>query len=307
MAAYLDFYDDSPSENQTLTFRAAARIFDEQSVNFNEDAMRELGFYSYEDPALYSNLAWLVSDQCTLCSKNTLFNGTSQRDITDWKTFTGSILDQISKTLTFLDICNKTGFNLRGAGRADFREYPRFALHEAVLNAFMHRDYSYGTDLFTHVFDDRMDVFTYGCIPEILDAEKLRKGVSVRRNRRLCALLDRLGYTTGHENGIPGIFRSYERCRRQPELKPMETSFQIILPNRIYWGIKGDGIDPEYDDAVDAILVYLRINRIISQFEASDLINTPHETAFELLMTLSRRGVLSYGFAGSSEYIFFFP
>lgn len=62
----------------------------------------------------------------------------------------------------------------KGLERLEPLEYPEPALREAVLNAIIHKDYL-STWIFLCVYDDRLELWNLGTLPEELTIEKLKR------------------------------------------------------------------------------------------------------------------------------------
>ncbi|MDL2322349.1 hypothetical protein LJC47_08415 [Desulfosarcina sp. OttesenSCG-928-B08] len=71
---------------------------------------------------------------------------------------------------------------------------PQFAINavfEAVVNAVAHRDYSiYGSKIRLHVFEDRLELFSPGTIPNTMTLESISERQSTR-NELISSLLAR--------------------------------------------------------------------------------------------------------------------
>ncbi len=103
----------------------------------------------------------------------------------DMKVFGGDIFDQVDKSLSFvLDHISMAVWLVSGqAAREERYEYPPDAIREAIINAICHRDYSLPSNMQTRVFDDRIEVWGCGPLPEPLTPEDLkRKHRSIPRN-----------------------------------------------------------------------------------------------------------------------------
>lgn len=57
---------------------------------------------------LYTNLALLLSDQCTHTIKVAVFQGTDQVIFTDRREFGGSLMRQMNEVYDFIDFRNRT-------------------------------------------------------------------------------------------------------------------------------------------------------------------------------------------------------
>lgn len=105
--------------------------------------------------------------------------GTQYRDSEDIK---GSLRDMYKATMQFITrnlhhVQAGRGFNTLGE-----LEIPEGAIQELVVNMFLHRDYFVSSPWRVMIFDDRVELISPGCLPNHLDIEKIKAGVSVVRN-----------------------------------------------------------------------------------------------------------------------------
>jgi ATP-dependent DNA helicase RecG len=97
----------------------------------------------------------------------------------------------------------------KAPGRLDFVQYSERALFEAVVNAVAHRDYSvYGSKIRLFMFDDRLELYSPGPLPNTLTVESLPLRQSTR-NELVTSLLARS--PTGSPRDVPGRHAFMER------------------------------------------------------------------------------------------------
>lgn len=78
------------------------------------------------------------------------------------------------------------------AGREDYPQYDIGAVHEAVVNAVAHRDYSIaGSKIRLFLFDDRLELYSPGALPNTLTIETMPFRVFTR-NQLLVSFLARM-------------------------------------------------------------------------------------------------------------------
>ena len=88
-----DCFEDTRSLEQNLTFTAVATQFAKSNVPFDAAKMQTLGLVSHD--GIYSNVAMLLSDQCSSTIKAATFSGTDKSDFQDRREFGGSLFQQI--------------------------------------------------------------------------------------------------------------------------------------------------------------------------------------------------------------------
>jgi len=121
---------------------------------------------------------------------------------------------------------------VKGLYRHDRRDYPEDALREALLNALVHRDYSFSSSTLISIFDDRIEFTSIGGLLKGVSLDDILLGLSVPRNANLANVFYRLNLIEAYGTGIPKIMRRYADCTRKPELQVTGNAFKITLPNR---------------------------------------------------------------------------
>ena len=142
-----DTFEEMRSMEQELTFEAAQRAFKLYGVEWGAEKYRSLGITQKKD-GIYTNLALLLSDQCAHTTKIAVFSDDARTVFRDSKEFTGSIFKQFEDAVNYLALCNKTSSVIKGVIRTDKQDYPEEAIREALLNAIVHRDYSFSGRIF---------------------------------------------------------------------------------------------------------------------------------------------------------------
>ena len=87
-------------------------------------------------------------------------------------------------------------------------EWPLLAIREAVANAIAHRDYTISSSISIAVFDDRVEIWSPGKLPEGITIEKLKKRHdSVLRNPAIAGMLYSTRYIEAWGTGIETMNR----------------------------------------------------------------------------------------------------
>lgn len=220
-----------PAREQNLTFEATRRVFERHYVEFSSRT-EEILMLRARSNGLWTNLAYLLSDQNKFKTRFAIFNGLNKAaPIAAMLDAEGSILDQFERIYQRLRDC--IGFScrigLRGE-RIERHEFPLRAVREALVNLCVHRDFRMGTAAYVAMFSDRLEFLTMGALPRGCDPQLLKKGISVCRNQALCDVFYRLDKMEQWGIGIPTIFASYEGEAVQPALDCSDNCVEIVLP-----------------------------------------------------------------------------
>ena len=101
------------------------------------------------------------------------------------KTFSGPVIEQISKAQAYVLERLAQGLVMDGSGFKTRYRYPERVIKEAITNAVLHRDYRLNRDIHIRIFDDRVEVESPGRLPGRLTPATIDQAGSVPRNSLL--------------------------------------------------------------------------------------------------------------------------
>ena len=224
-----DIFEEMHSLEQNLTFDSATKAFLECNTEFDGDKYCALGVRN-STKSQYTNLALVISDQCNHTIKVGVFSDDNMV-FKARKEFAGSVFAQLEEAFSYLQLCNQNRSEIEGLVRKDYWSYPLEAIREALINAVIHRDYSFSGSIIINVNDSSMEFISIGGLPSELLVEDIKNGISQPRNRKLANIFHRLNLIESYGTGIRRIYKSYEYCAKQPQIEVTPNSFKIVLPN----------------------------------------------------------------------------
>lgn len=95
------------------------------------------------------------------------------------------MIKQVNEAFEYMQLHNATSASFKGLHRKDTTEYPVFALREALVNAVVHRDYSFSGSILIHIFEDRIEIVSVEGLIQRLTLQDIELGISQSRNPRL--------------------------------------------------------------------------------------------------------------------------
>ena len=227
-------FEGSVSLIQDLTFEAAQAEFAKRGVPFSTDKYVSLGLFD-SGKKLYKNLALLLSDQCEHTIKVAVFADSANTIFADRREFTGSLFKQLHDVYDYLNLNNHTASVILGLDRVDSVDYPPESIREALLNALIHRDYSYSGSIIININAEMMEFISLGGLLPGLSKNDILSGISLPRNEKLAAIFFRLKHVEAYGTGIRRIFKQYHTCLKKPGIFVTENTFKIKLPNMNYF------------------------------------------------------------------------
>ena len=164
----------------------------------------------------------------TQCAR---FKGTNMSVFLDRKEYTGDLFSQIEQAEIFIKNHLSLRAEIRGLKRYDYLEIPENAIREALVNAYVHRDYSnFGRNIKVAVYDDLVNIVSPGGLPNGLTEADLLQGRSEIRNRVLARVFRELGYI---EHWGSGLQRIQQMCEEEnwptPEFVETGDFFDVKL------------------------------------------------------------------------------
>lgn len=225
-----DVFEEMRTVIQELSFDEAESMFKRYKVDFSEEKYIALGLRNVHDDQ-YTNLAMILSDQCQHTTKIAVFGDEDNITFKDAREFGGSIFKQLDDSYAYLTLCNRTAATFRGLERVELPDYPEEALREALLNALVHRDYSYSGSIIINVNDLCIEFISIGGLLPGLSADDIRNGISQPRNRKLAEIFHRLKLIESYGTGIRKIYSLYKECAVQPRIEVTPNTFKLVLPN----------------------------------------------------------------------------
>ena len=121
---------------------------------------------------------------------------------------TDTILGALEKLETFTIAFNPIATVEQGFQHLEFRVYPVIALREALLNAFVHRDYLIPGQTNIRMYPNKLEIENLGGFMEDITPENILHHPPVPRNQLLADALVGLGLVNRQNLGVKRIFKS---------------------------------------------------------------------------------------------------
>ncbi|GAA5015425.1 hypothetical protein GCM10023206_26480 [Acinetobacter puyangensis] len=231
-----------PLEKLDLTRLEEA--FQEVNKTLNLDKLLNLKLAVEEQGTYFATHGLLIllgeyEHVVTQCAR---FKGTNMSVFLDRKEYTGNLFLQLTQTEIFIKNHLSLRAEIRGLKRHDYLEIPESAIREALINAYIHRDYSnFGRNIKVAIYDDLVNIVSPGGLPNGLTEVDLLQGRSEIRNRVLARVFRELGYI---EHWGSGIQRIQQMCKaenlRSPEFVETGDFFDVKLYRPKIQTIKND-------------------------------------------------------------------
>lgn len=153
----------------------------------------------------------------------------------DTKRIEGTLPDMLDEALAFVrkNMKTATKIDAKTGVRTDVPQYPMDAVREAVLNALVHRDYSFHTEgmpIQLVMYSDRLEIINPGGLYGRLTVDQLGHAQPDTRNPILVTAMETLGKTENRYSGVPTIrYAMKKQSLPEPLFVNSRGSFKVVL------------------------------------------------------------------------------
>jgi len=224
------------------------------------------------------------------------YKGSDRFDVVDRQDIHGNPFEMIEGALRFAKRNVRMRYGISGDARhQEIYDYPLVAVREAVINAVMHRDYSYDASrTYVHLFSDRLEIENPGGLYQGLALEDLGKR-SVRRNRTVADLLFRAGYVEQIGSGFARMSKALAD-NGNPPYEVSATNFFLI---RFYPRIESDR-ETQLTSRQNQVYQYIKARGCASTSETAQQLDVSNDTALRVIKDLLGRGIVQRSGTGKS-------
>lgn len=280
-------YENIRAFDQSLTLNYASEEFNKRQIEFGEGQKRTLGILNQD--SIYTKLGLLLSDQCLHSIKIAVFDGKDKTVFKDRREFGGSLLKQLKDSFEYIDLNNRRRAVVKGLYREDKKDYSEEVVREALLNAIIHRDYSFSGSILVSLFEDRMEIVSLGGLVPGLSLDDIMLGISQSRNEKLARVFYRLRYIESYGTGIGKIKKDYKDATQKPVFSVTDNAFLLTLPNKNYKDIATEFV---LEDEEKYVIQVLSTDQSITRKKVEDFLVVGQTKAGLILKNMEAKNII---------------
>ena len=234
---YDSIHTDYKADNYAFTILANT-FLTRTSQEWNKKYLLSFGLVT--NSGHLTNAGALFADDCPLWQSRlycTRWDGKAKGDAINDAEFTGNVLMLLREAMNFVKSNTKKGWEKLPNGRKNKPEYAERAVLEAMVNHFIHRDYTVmGGEVHIDIYDDRLTITSpggmyNGMLIQDLDIADVS---SERRNPILANVMAQLDYMEKRGSGLTRICNETQaldgyKDELKPVFKSTPTQFQTII------------------------------------------------------------------------------
>ncbi len=188
-----------------------------------------------------TNAGALFADDCSLSQSRlycTRWNGLEKDDAINDAEFKGNILLLLRESMSFVKANTRKGWEKLPDGRKNKPEYAERAILEALVNHFIHRDYTVmGGEVHLDIYDDRLTITSPGGMYSGREVQNIPidEISSDRRNPVLADVMAQLDYMEKRGSGLKRICNETKKLESyKPNRKPVFKSTSSLFVTTIF-------------------------------------------------------------------------
>ena len=250
-----------------------------------------------------TNAGALFADDCPLWQSRlycTLWDGKGKGDAINDAEFTGNILMLLREAMNFVKSNTKKGWEKLPDGRKNKPEYAERAVLEAMVNHFIHRDYTViGGEVHLDIYDNRLTVTSPGGMYNgmLIQELDIADVSSERRNPILANVMAQLDYMEKRGSGLTRICNETKaldgyRDELKPVFKSTPTQFQTTIFASSDSSNVGDVSETKLTERQQKILNLIKKSPTITGKQMSKTLSVSQRTIERDISSLRKIGIL---------------
>lgn len=281
------------------TFIILANTF-KSRTNQEWDKKFLLSFGLVANTGVLTNAGALFADDCPLWQSRlycTRWDGKDKSDAINDAEFTGNILLLLREAMNFVKSNTKKGWEKLPDGRKNKPEYAERAVLEAMVNHFIHRDYTVmGGEVHLDIYDDRLTVTSPGGMynGSLIQDLDIADVSSERRNPILANVMAQLDYMEKRGSGLTRICNETQaldgyKDELKPAFKSTPTQFQTIIYATTDTTNVGEMSEIKLTERQQNILKLIKESPTISAKQMSEILSVTQRTIERDIATLRKK------------------
>ena len=254
-----------------------------------------------------TNAGALFADDCPLWQSRlycTRWDGKEKGDAINDAEFTGNVLMLLREAMNFVKSNTKRGWEKLPSGRKNKPEYAERAVLEAMVNHFIHRDYTVmGGEVHLDIYDDRLTVTSPGGMYNgmLIQDLDIKDVSSERRNPILANVMAQLDYMEKRGSGLTRICNETKalegyKDELKPKFKSTPTQFQTVIfassDTQNVGDNVGDMSETKLTERQRKMLNLIKESPTITGKQMSETLSVSQRTIERDLSALQKSGVL---------------
>lgn len=285
-----DHLADTTSRNQELTFTELCLLLKGRGYDVSDDKRLHRSLNLMNDEGKFNMQAELLSDENRCPLTVVVFNGLDRTSMSYRTDYGGqSLLTEMTGILNYVRSLNERSVIVSDGVRQEQDLFNFNAFKEAWVNACAHNNWMSMMSPSVHIFDNRIEVISYGNRPYWLSDEDFFSGRSMPVNESLMRVFIQAGLSEHSGHGIPIIVASYGK-----EAFQFDTGQVIVTMRFPRMRLAASSRETRATFTENELLIYdaIKSNPAMTQDAISELTGLSKGFVIKTITKLKQSGIL---------------
>lgn len=240
---HYDLIGVTASSIKDLNFTAIDNFFDRYDIDFtnesetekvrllqNSDILTEAGECTVAGLLIFASNPQRRLQNASISVAR--FRGNQiNAELIDSKVIEGPLPIQVDTATALVKSLIPISSNIKENKRVDTQlRYSDKVYRELIVNAVVHRNYSIeGSRIRIFIFDNRIEITSPGRLPNTVNTEKIKVGVSYASNPILVKFMENMRYIDKLGRGIPMVCTEAKKLQLKVEFQEIGEEFSVTL------------------------------------------------------------------------------
>ena len=293
-------WDCYSTNNYTLDDISLEKIntFIEKNNKFNDSKIEDAPFHVLKKYELIKNEQ--ITNACYLLfAKNDIFSATIELgrfsdpiSIKDGLTVRSDLFAQVDEVINFIKKHINKEYIITGNPEREERwQYPISAIREIVINMIVHRDYTHYGASSVKIYNDKIEFYNPGKLPDSITIEKIFSGdyVSEIRNLKIAGMFKQLKMIEKYGSGFSRIIKAFKAYNlKTPSFENFQSGFRItVFAEKI-----NVPVNVPVNDRQKSIISSIRENNNITIIQLAEIYDVNEKTIRRDLKKLTELNII---------------
>ena len=289
---------NTESPKQELDFSSLLSYYISKNLPLNQSTFKNNLHLYVPNTKKYNQMAYILSDNNEITCRISIFNGKTKADKQYALNEYGkkNILITIDQILNYLESFNITRVDEtnRIVTRKDISLFDSASLREALLNAFIHNDWTDLNAPMISVFSNRIEILSHGSLPFKQTLTGFFEGNSTPRCRELADIFLQLRISERSGRGITYITKVYGRDVFEIEDSYIKVSIPFSEERTYGSEISSNQKNNKVNGNKTKIYNAIKLNPHITTNELMSIVNLGKTSVQKYIKELNNEGIIEH-------------
>ena len=200
---------DIPSTRKDLTFKILKNYLLLNNNHINEETFLD-NYHLLTKDGKYNYLAEILSDKNDIVINVATFSSNDKTEYLKTEEFGGKcLLLAMEQAKNYINSINQTYVDLKTTPRKEIKMFDTEAFEQAWINACVNNKWSESNHSGIYVYNNRLEIESFGGIPRTLTKEEFLKGKSEPVNKELFDIFRACNFAEESGHGVPSVVKIY--------------------------------------------------------------------------------------------------